>query len=359
MSNTFGRILRLTTFGESHGPALGGVLDGMPAGLPIRPEELQAFVNRRSAGSTGGSTQRREPDQVEVLSGIYEGVTLGTPIGFIVRNTQARSGDYEAMRDIYRPSHADYTYQAKYGLRDHRGGGRASARETVSRMVGGGLAMQLLQHMGVTITAFTSQIGSARLTEPYNKLNLSNIDNNSVRCPHPEVAAQMVAAIEQARSEGDTLGGAVTCVVRGVPAGVGEPVFGKLNATLGAAMMSINAAKAFEVGSGCDFAAMKGSEALDLFEPCPDGAIGTATNHSGGVQGGISNGEDIYFKVTFKPVATLMRDLPVADRQGHPSVLHPCGRHDVCVVPRAVPIVEAMAALTLADTMLLQRAGRL
>lgn len=323
--NTIGKILTLTTFGESHGPAMGGVLDGMPAGVDIDLDALQRFVDRRRTGQTMGSSQRDERDRVEVLSGIWQGKTLGTPIGFIVHNTDARSEDYEEIACCYRPNHADYTWEAKYGIRDPRGGGRASARETVARVIAGGIALQALNHLGITIE---SSIVGPRLG---------------------------MAEIQEAAKDGDTLGGIIECMVKGVPAGLGEPLFGKLHAQLAAAMMSIPSAHGFEYGDGFEMASKRGSEVMDLFVKREDGTIGTATNHSGGIQGGISNGEDIVMRIAFKPVPTLMRDLPTVDRSGNPVTLHPRGRHDSCVLPRALPIVEAMAALVILDNYLIKK----
>lgn len=358
MGNSFGNIFRLTSFGESHGPAIGGVIDGLPAGEAIDLDELQRFVDRRRPGQSSLTTSRREADRVEILSGIYEGRTLGTPVGFMVRNEGQQPADYGQLVHSYRPSHADFTYDAKYGLRDPRGGGRASARETLARVVAGGLAMQLLRRMGVAVTAFTSQVGSLQLDVDYHDLDLSTVDNNPVRCPDTEMAKRMADAIENARAQGDTLGGCVTCVVSGVPAGWGQPVFGKLHAQLGSAMLGINAAKSFEIGLGKVFASRRGSEVLDHFV-MKNGRMGTVTNHSGGIQGGISNGEDIYFHVGFKPVATLMREIDSLDDSGNPVTLLPRGRHDPCVVPRAVPIVEAMAAIVLLDNYLLNKTTHL
>jgi len=321
--NTIGKILTLTTFGESHGPAMGGVLDGVPAGVDIDLEALQRFVDRRRPGQTVGASSRGEQDRVEVLSGIWQGKTLGTPIGFIVRNTDARSEDYEPLARCFRPNHADYTWQVKYGIRDPRGGGRASARETVARVVAGGIAMQVLGRLGITIEAV------ARAAD--------------------------AATLQRVMADGDTLGGIIECVVHGVPAGLGEPVYGKLHARLAAAMMSIPSVHGFEYGDGFEMAAKRGSEVMDAFEKCADGSIGTVTNHSGGIQGGISNGEDIVMRVAFKPVPTLMRDIPTVDLDGNPVTLPPRGRHDVCVVPRAVPVVEAMAALVILDNYLIKK----
>lgn len=321
--NTIGKILTLTTFGESHGPAMGGVLDGVPAGVDIDLEALQRFVDRRRPGQTVGASSRGEQDRVEVLSGIWQGKTLGTPIGFIVRNTDARSEDYEPLARCFRPNHADYTWQVKYGIRDPRGGGRASARETVSRVVAGGIAMQVLGRLGITIEAV------ARAAD--------------------------AATLQRVMADGDTLGGIIECVVNGAPAGLGEPVYGKLHARLAAAMMSIPSVHGFEYGDGFEMAARRGSEVMDTFEKRADGSIGTVTNHSGGIQGGISNGEDIVMRVAFKPVPTLMREVLTVDRDGNPVALQPRGRHDVCVVQRAVPIVEAMAALVILDNYLIKK----
>lgn len=321
--NTIGKILTLTTFGESHGPAMGGVLDGVPAGVDIDLEALQRFVDRRRPGQTVGASSRGEQDRVEVLSGIWQGKTLGTPIGFIVRNTDARSEDYEPLARCFRPNHADYTWQVKYGIRDPRGGGRASARETVARVVAGGIAMQVLGRLGITIEAV------ARAAD--------------------------AATLQRVMADGDTLGGIIECVVHGVPAGLGEPVYGKLHARLAAAMMSIPSVHGFEYGDGFEMAAKRGSEVMDAFETRADGSIGTVTNHSGGIQGGISNGEDIVMRVAFKPVPTLMRDIPTVDLDGNPVTLPPRGRHDACVVPRAVPVVEAMAALVILDNYLIKK----
>lgn len=357
MSNTFGNILRLTTFGESHGIAIGGVLDGMPAGVAIDMDEVQRVVDRRRPGQSAMTTSRSEDDRVEILSGVFDGVTLGTPIGFVIRNKDHHSADYSEIKECYRPSHADYTYDAKYGIRDYRGGGRSSARETAARVVGGAIAMQALKQLGITVTAYTSQIGTV-LLDASKKADLSNIDSNTVRCPDADTAALMEAEVMAARAAGDSLGGCVSCVVNGVPAGLGEPVFGKLHAQLGAAMLGINAAKGFEYGDGFAFAGARGSEVMDRFTSC-DGTVTTLDNHSGGIQGGISNGAPITFRVAFKPVATLMRDIETIDRNGNPVTLHPHGRHDPCVVPRAVPIVEAMAALVMLDNVLMARTSRL
>lgn len=358
MRNTFGDILTVTTFGESHGAAIGGVIDGFPAGVKIDFEEIQRQVSRRRPGQSAITTSRDEADKVEVLSGVFGGVSLGTPIGFIIRNTNQHSSDYSDIAKCYRPSHADYTYQAKYGIRDYRGGGRSSARETAARVVAGAFAMQALKTLGIDVVAYTSRVASLSVETTYNKLDLSAIDNNAVRCPDQTIATQMIAAITDAKRRGDTLGGVVTCVIRGVPAGLGEPVFSRLNAQLAMAMMSINAAKGVEFGLGFDFVNHAGSEVIDPFV-CHDGKVHTSSNHSGGIQGGISNGEDIYFNVAFKPVVTLLQDVPTVDIDGHATVLHAKGRHDPCVVPRAVPIVEAMAALVILDNYLLNRTSRI
>ena len=333
MMNTIGKILTLTTFGESHGPAMGGVLDGMPAGVDIDMDALQRFVDRRRTGQTAGSSSRAEQDRVEVLSGIWQGKTLGTPIGFIVRNTDARSADYEEIARCYRPNHADFTWQAKYGIRDPRGGGRASARETVARVIAGGIAIQALERLGITVEARIVQVGPR----------------------HGVTAEEHEQLIAEVAKDGDTLGGIIECVVRGVPAGLGEPLFGKLHAQLAAAMMSIPSVHGFEYGDGFDMASRRGSEVMDEFERREDGTIGTVTNHSGGIQGGISNGEDIVMRIAFKPVPTLMRPLPAIDCDGNPVTLQPCGRHDACVLPRALPIVEAMAALVILDNHLIKK----
>lgn len=356
--NSIGKIYRLTTFGESHGNAMGGVIDGVPAGVTLDLEAIQHFVARRRPGQSAITTTRNEKDRVEFLSGIFEGVTTGTPIGFIIRNEDARSEHYEHLRHLYRPSHADYTYQAKYGHRDHRGGGRASARETVARQVAGAIAMQILQQMGVSITAYTSQIGTITLPYDYTTYDLGCIDNNPVRCPDADIAQQMQALIEEVRADGDTIGGVVTCIAQGVPAGWGEPVFDKLHADLGKAMLSINAVKGFEYGMGFAGASCRGSQMCDIFDT-QDGKIATRTNHSGGIQGGISNGADIYFRVAFKPTPTLQQPIETVMSDGTPTTTIAKGRHDACVIPRAVPIVEAMAAIVLLDHALRNRAARL
>ena len=353
MRNSFGHIFTLTTFGESHGEAIGGVVDGMPAGIDIDMDFIQQELNRRRPGQSKITTSRQEPDQVELLSGVFEGKSTGCPIGFIVRNTNQHSQDYENMRNVFRPSHADYTYQQKYGIRDHRGGGRSSARITISRCVGGALAKLVLKQLGISVQAYTSQVGNIALERDYHLYDLSQTETNAVRCPDAEKAAQMEALITQVKGEGDTIGGVITCVIKGCPAGLGEPEFGKLHADLGAAMLSINAVKGFEYGEGFSGVTARGSEQNDIFIPGPNG-ITTATNHSGGIQGGISNGQDIYFRVAFKPVATLLMEQDTVDIEGNPTTLTAKGRHDPCVLPRAVPVVEAMAAITILDHFMFQ-----
>ena len=353
--NTFGNIFRLTTFGESHGEAIGGVIDGMPAGIEIDVDFIQNELNRRRPGQSKITTSRQEPDQVELLSGVFEGKSTGCPIGFIVRNQNQHSQDYENMRCLFRPSHADYTYHQKYGIRDHRGGGRSSARITISRCVGGALAKLALRQLGVTVQAYTSQVGDIALERDYQRYDLSQTESNAVRCPDPEKAAQMEALITQVKAEGDTIGGIITCVIKGCPVGLGEPEAGKLHASLGAAMLSINAVKGFEYGEGFEGVTARGSEQNDVFISNNNGSVTTTTNHSGGIQGGISNGQDIYFRVAFKPVATLLREQNTVDLEGNPTTLTAKGRHDPCVLPRAVPIVEAMAAMTILDHFMLSK----
>lgn len=359
MSNTFGKIYRLTTFGESHGPAIGGIIDGVPSGLALDLEKIQLMLDRRRPGQSSITTQRRESDTVQFLSGLYDYITTGTPIGFIIKNSDQHSGDYDEMKNLYRPSHADYTYDTKYGLRDHRGGGRSSARETASRVVAGALAMQFLEKQGITVRAYTHSVGDISLDKPYTDLDLGLIDSNAVRCPEPATASRMIELIEQVKREGDTIGGIVTCVIKGCPAGLGEPVADKLNAALASAMMSINAAKGFELGMGFEGTRLRGSEAMDPFKVDGEGHVSTTANHSGGIQGGISNGSDIYFNVAFKPVATLLKPIETIDRNGNDVTLKARGRHDPCVVPRAVPVVEAMAAMTILDFLLLDKTTRL
>ncbi|MGB1231115.1 MAG: chorismate synthase [Winogradskyella sp.] len=347
--NSFGKVFKLTTFGESHGVAIGGIIDGCPAGLQLNFEAIQNEMNRRKPGQSKIVTQRKEPDSVQFYSGIFEGKTTGTPIGFVIHNTNQKSKDYSHIKDVYRPSHADYTYDKKYGVRDYRGGGRSSARETASRVVAGAIAKQFLS--SIKINAFTSSVGDIFIDKPYQDLDFSKIESNAVRCPDTAIADKMIAKIQDVKKQGDTIGGTITCVLQNVPVGLGEPVFDKLHAQLGKAMLSINAVKGFEYGSGFCGAKMKGSAHNDLFTT--DGS--TTTNCSGGIQGGISNGMDIYFRVAFKPVATLLQKQDALNNAGDIVKMQGKGRHDPCVVPRAVPIVEAMAALVLADFTLLRR----
>jgi chorismate synthase len=363
--NTFGTLFRLTTFGESHGTAIGGILDGCPAGLTIDLEFVNSELQRRKPGQSHITTQRKEEDEVKFLSGIFEGKTTGHPIGFMIENTNQKSGDYEHIKNAYRPSHADFTYQEKYDIRDYRGGGRSSARETACRIVGGAIAKLLLQHHQVSIQAYVSQVGSIKLNKNYQELNLSQTEESIVRCPDKKIAEQMISYIEDIRKQGDTIGGIVSCVIKGTPIGLGEPVFDKLHADLGKAMLSINAVKGFEYGEGFHSVNFKGSEMNDIFIPLTSRAsvnenkTSTATNHSGGIQGGVSNGEDIYFNVAFKPVATIMQEQQTVDIHGNKTNIKGKGRHDPCVLPRAVPIVESMAALVLADFILRNRASQI
>ncbi|MBT8272565.1 MAG: chorismate synthase [Bacteroidia bacterium] len=350
--NSFGNIFSLTTFGESHGKAIGGIIDGCPAGLQLNIETIQEELNRRKPGQSEIVTQRKEPDTVNFLSGIFEGQTTGTPIGFVIENADQKSKDYSHIKDVYRPSHADFTYQEKYGIRDYRGGGRSSARETACRVVAGAIAKQLIAD--IKIQAYTSSVGSIVVDKSYNELDLSKTEMNDVRCPDESVAAKMIETIKAIRKQGDTIGGTVSCVIQNVPVGLGEPVFDKLHAALGKAMLSINAVKGFEYGSGFSGTAMQGSEHNDIFQA--DGR--TATNNSGGIQGGISNGMDIYFNVAFKPVATIMQKQASINTEGQEVEMQGKGRHDPCVVPRAVPIVEAMAALVMADFYLLNKISK-
>lgn len=347
--NSFGKLFTLSTFGESHGPALGGVIDGCPAGVPIDIDVIQKDLDRRKPGQSAIVTQRKEPDTVEIYSGVFEGKSTGTPIGFVIQNTNQKSKDYSHIKDSYRPSHADYVYDHKYGFRDYRGGGRSSARETAARVVAGSIAKQLIAP--IKIQAFVSSVGSLSLPNPELISDFSFIEQNPVRCPDAAMAAQMETYIKQVRKDGDTVGGVVTCVAKNVPVGLGEPVFDKLHAVLGQAMLSINAVKGFEYGSGFAGAMLRGSAHNDLYNE--DGS--TKTNNSGGVQGGISNGMDIYFNVAFKPVATIMQSQETIDNKGETVTMEGKGRHDPCVVPRAVPIVEAMTALVLADFTLRNR----
>lgn len=372
--NTFGNLFRLTTFGESHGNAVGGVVDGCPAGIVLDLDFIQAELDRRRPGQSRLTTARKEGDRVEILSGVFEGKTTGCPIGFIVRNENQHSSDYDNLRDVFRPSHADYTYYIKYGVRDHRGGGRSSARETISRVVGGAIAKLCLRQLGVDVKAWTQQVGDIACERDWTRLDLSQIEQNDVRCPDAAAARQMEDLILEVKGEGDTIGGIIAGVITGCPVGLGEPVFGKLHAQLGAAMLSINAVKGFEYGDGFAMAEKRGSEVNDCpvltsgngdvplsaghsSEPAPSRLEGVrwGQNHSGGIQGGISNGMPIPFRVAFKPVATLLRPQETIDVHGNPVTIHPRGRHDPCVLPRAVPIVEAMAAMVVMDAYLEKR----
>lgn len=355
MRNTFGHLFTLTTFGESHGVAVGGVIDGFPAGIDIDMEFVQNELNRRRPGQSHITTSRNEADKVEFLSGVFEGKSTGTPIGFEVRNTNQHSQDYENMRCLFRPSHADYTYYYKYGIRDHRGGGRSSARITIARCVGGALAKLALRQLGINITAYTSQVGDIALERDYHLYDLSKTEDNIVRCPDQQKAKEMEELIAQVKADGDTIGGVITCVIKGCPVGLGEPEFDKLHAQLGAAMLGINAVKGFEYGEGFDGVTARGSQQNDTFVP----GITTATNHSGGIQGGISNGQDIYFRVAFKPVATILKEQDTVDLEGNDTKLTARGRHDPCVLPRAVPVVEAMAAMVILDSYLVNKSVKL
>ncbi len=346
--NTFGRILRLTTFGESHGTAIGGVLDGYPAGILIDEDFVREQMRRRRPGQSAVTTSRNEADEVQFLSGIFEGRSTGTPIAFVIQNTNNRSADYGNLREAYRPSHADYVYDKKYGVRDYRGGGRSSARETAVRVCAGALAMLALKNYGISVSAYTSQVGDIMLDKEYTAYNLAAAEENIVRCPDAAVAERMEELILDVKRQGDTVGGVVACVIKGAPIGLGEPLYDKLSARLAQAMLSINAAKGFEYGNGFAAAMGRGSQQNDLF--CNRGGrVATLTNNSGGIQGGISNGEDIYFRVAFKPVATILMEQPTVNNAGKPTTIAARGRHDPCVVPRAVPVVEAMAALVILD----------
>src|SRR6187431_900517 len=356
--NSIGRLFTVTTFGESHGPALGCIVDGCPPGLVLTEADIQPFLELRRTGTSRHTSQRKEPDQVRILSGVFEGRTTGTPIGLLIENEDQRSRDYEKIKDRFRPGHADYTYQEKYGFRDYRGGGRSSARETLARVAAGALAKTILAKANIKIQAYVSQVGPLKLTTDYKALNIPNAETNIIRCPDDTMAEKMIEFIDETRKNKDTVGGVVSCVIEGSPVGLGEPVFDKLHAELGKAMLSINAVKGFEYGSGFAGTMLRGSEHNDEFVN-QDGKIHTKTNHSGGVQGGISNGEDIYFNVAFKPVATIMQDQTSVDKSGNEVTVSGKGRHDPCVVPRAVPIVEAMAALVLADFVLRNKASKI
>lgn len=358
MFNSFGNIFKVTTFGESHGMGIGGVIDGFPTGIKIDTDFIQSELDRRRPGQSLLTTARKEPDKVEFLSGIFEGKSTGCPIGFVVWNQNQHSNDYDNIKNIFRPSHADFTYMQKYGIRDYRGGGRSSARETISRVVAGALAKIALKQIGVSVTAYTSQVGATKLDKDYNQYNLDLIESNGVRCPDPDKAKEMEDLIMKVKGEGDTIGGVVSCVIKGCPIGLGQPVFGKLHAALGGAMLSINAVKGFEYGQGFDSMELKGSQQNDVFYN-NQGRIDTRTNFSGGIQGGISNGEDIYFRVAFKPVATILMEQHTVNIDGIDTTMKARGRHDACVLPRAVPIVEAMAAMTILDYYLLDKTTQL
>jgi chorismate synthase len=359
MSSGFGTIFRLTNFGESHGEAIGGILEGCPAGLKIDEEFIQSEMARRRPGQSTVTTARQETDRVEFMSGIFEGNTTGTPIGFIIRNTDQKSADYDQLKTAYRPSHADFTYEKKYGLRDYRGGGRSSARETATRVVAGAIAKLFLRQYGIEVQAFVKQIGHLKLTQNYDGLELSKTEESPVRCPDPGLSKKMIELIESVKAEGDSLGGVVQGVVTGMPIGLGEPVFDKLPAVLAHGLMSINAVKGFELGSGFDGVSKKGSEHNDIFMRNDEGQIRTKTNNSGGVQGGISNGMPLYFNLAFKPVATIAKQQETINNKGETTSLSGKGRHDACVLPRAVPIVEAMTAIVIADFILRARCNRL
>ena len=358
MGSTYGNLFKISTFGESHGVAIGVVIDGCPAGLTFDMDFIQSELDRRKPGQSRITTQRREADEFQVLSGVFEGKTTGTPIALVINNGDQRSKDYAHIAEQFRPSHADFTYQAKYGVRDYRGGGRSSARETAARVAAGALAKLLLAHAGVRIQAYVSQVGKLKLTTPYQELNLDLAEENAVRCPDPAMAQTMYDYIDETRKKGDSIGGIVNCVITGCPVGLGEPVFDRLHAELGKAMLSINAVKGFEYGSGFAGVEMNGSEHNDAYYQEGE-LVKTRSNNSGGIQGGISNGEDIYFRVAFKPVATIMQDQESVNAQGESVTVSGKGRHDPCVVPRAVPIVEAMAALVLADFYLINKARKL
>ena len=346
--NTFGKLFQITTFGESHGTAIGVVIDGFPAGIEVKESLINEDLQRRRPGQSKLTTQRKENEEFQILSGVFEGRSLGTPIAVTIPNSDARSKDYDHLKETYRPSHADFTYEAKYGHRDHRGGGRASARETAARVVAGAFAKMLLQQVGIEIVAYVSSVADIGATVNDQTVSLNDVEKSIVRCPDEKASAEMGKLIDSIRKEGNTVGGTIRCVVRNVPAGLGEPVFDKLHAELGKAMLSINAVKGFEIGSGFDSTKMRGSEHNDIFTS-EKGIVRTETNHSGGIQGGISNGMDITFNVAFKPVATIMQAQNSVDKEGNEVKLDGKGRHDPCVVPRAVPIVEAMAAIVLAD----------
>ncbi|MBL7931918.1 MAG: chorismate synthase [Bacteroidia bacterium] len=359
-ANCFGSVFRLTTFGESHGEAIGGIIEGCPAGLNISVDFIQKELERRKPGQSSITTQRKEEDKVEILSGIFEEKSTGAPIGFLIRNLDQRSKDYSHLKDSYRPSHADFTYEKKYGIRDYRGGGRSSARETACRIVGGAIAKLVLKEQGININAFVKQVGPVKLEKNFDEVDLNKTENSIVRCPDEQTAAKMIAFIEDIKKQGDTIGGIIQCAIQNTPVGLGEPVFDKLHAVLAHAMMSINAVKGFELGSGFDSIHFKGSELNDVFLPNSGSERAlTKTNNSGGIQGGISNGMPIWFNVAFKPVATIMKSQDSINSSGEAVSLEAKGRHDPCVLPRAVPIVESMAALVIADFLLLSRTNKI
>jgi chorismate synthase len=358
MNNSFGSLFKITSFGESHGPGVGVVIDGCPSGIKLDAAKIQLDLDRRKPGQSALTTSRQEADEFEFLSGVFEGTTTGAPIAIFIRNSDARSKDYSHIATKFRPSHADYTYQEKYGIRDYRGGGRASARITAGWVAAGAIAKQLIAQLGIETKAYVSQVGDIKISKSYSTGDLRVEDENDLRCPDPESAAQMIELIKNVKKEGDTVGGIITGVVSGVPVGLGEPVFNKLNAQLGMAMLSINAVKGFDYGSGFDGVKLKGSEHNDIIEK-KEGQVQTRTNFSGGIQGGISNGEEIYFRVAFKPVATIMQDQDSIDEEGNKITVQGKGRHDPCVVPRAVPIVEAMAALVIADFVMMNQSTKL
>ena len=355
----FGKLFTITTFGESHGKGIGVIIDGCPAGIDINIDFIQSELRRRRPGQSAIVTQRKENDEVQILSGVFEGFATGSPIAMLIPNDDQKSGDYSHIKDSFRPSHADYTFEVKYGHRDYRGGGRSSARETAARVAAGAVAKLFLNHFGITINAWVSQVGTIGMPYPPNNIDYGLIESNDVRCPDPKLADEMIQLIKQTRKDGDTIGGSVTCNITGVPVGLGEPVFDKLHAELGKAILSINACKGFEYGSGFEGITMKGSEHNDSFFANDDGSIATKTNYSGGIQGGISNGMDIYFRAAFKPVATIIPAQDSVDKFGQTTIITGKGRHDPCVVPRAVPIVESMAALVLADFMLRNKVVKL
>lgn len=356
--NTFGNIFRLTTAGESHGAAITGIVDGMPAGIPIDIDAIDRELANRRPGSSDISSQRREPDKVHILSGVFEGVSTGAPIAFLIVNSDSRPEDYEHLRNVFRPSHADCTYHRKYGIRDHRGGGRASARETAMRVVAGALAMAALSKMGINITAYTQRIGNISFGHREYSGPMDEVYAHTMRCPDASLDTEMLRLVRYVREAGDSIGGIVGCTISGLPEGLGEPVYGKFQSMLASAMMSINAAKGFDYGMGFDGVCRLGSEMNDNYISLPDGSVSTLTNHSGGIQGGITTGRPVYFRVAFKPVATLMREVAGIDTDGHPVLIKPRGRHDTCIVPRAVAVVRAMAAVTTLDAVLMARSSR-